>query len=243
MFVIEQTISAEDKKYISGCRTVRQQLETLKRIKVRPENELSLIEELNRTHWKAGESAMQFVWRMNELKGRMKTARDRSEDATFCSKLIREAPKSLGFTRRSIQEEIAEGRRFEWNALCERVSRAFQTAEQEAVERGARGDQSSAGSSGKLGGRAVYYTSKRTCHTCGSIYHLARDCPDKDRANRPGSFRSRYQSAVERVNSGSNVQGRQQQQSEARGDQQQSREPNRNQSGNQQNSNRRHESN
>ena len=183
MFALEQSVSAEDRKYLVKCKTVRQQLEVLKRLKIRPENELALSDQLYKLQW-GNQTAAQFLFKLKELKEKMELIRGTSEDSAFTSKLIRELPKKLTFTKRMIQAEICAGKTITWCDLIERVERAYLTAEDEDAER-AQGHRSNT---------SVYFTSRKTCYCCGSIFHLLDQCPDRDRHETADGQRSRRSS-------------------------------------------------
>lgn len=170
MFALEQSVSVEDRKYLVKCKTVRQQLEMLKRLKIRPENELALNDQLYKLQW-GNQTAAQFLYKLEELKEKIELIRGTNEDSAFTTKLIRELPKKLAFTKRMIQAEICAGKMITWCDLIERVEKAYLTAEDEDAER-AQGQRSNT---------SVYFTSRKTCYCCGSIFHLQKECPDRDR--------------------------------------------------------------
>ena len=175
MFALEQSVSAEDRKYLVKCKTVRQQLEMLRRLKIRPENELALNDQLYRLQW-GNETAAQFLYKLKELKAKIEMIRGSNEDAAFTAKLIRELPRKLGFTKRIIQSEICSGKVIAWQELIDRVEKAYLTIEEENEERAKRGRHG-----GRPNDRSVYFMDRKTCYCCGSIFHLVKDCPDRDR--------------------------------------------------------------
>ena len=204
MFAIEQTVAAEDRRYLAKCKTVRQQIELLRKHKVKPQHVYALTEELTKLNWKKEETAMQFLHRLNDLKARLETARGgQSEDPAFVTKLVAEIPNTMNFTRLSIENEIHEGKTIDYRLLCERVQRAHLKAVADEEKRKTSGEKTNADKSGREYGRgdhsgrprASYYT-ERKCFNCGSPNHLARECPERKKS---GGFTSRYDEAVSRV--------------------------------------------
>ena len=201
MFAVDQTLSNDDKKLVASCRTVRQQLAVLKKVKIRPQNIYALNESLTKIKWERGESATVFLLRLNDLKERIDTARGSKDDSMFVTKLLKEMPHYLSWTKLKLQEEIQtdDANLLDWRALCDRVQRAYQNASadyEERKEKRANGNSSS-NCNGRSNGRQrdqvnAFYTSRRkACYNCGSEFHLARNCPEPRRTNF-GGFRSRY---------------------------------------------------
>ena len=207
MFAVDQTLGDADKKIVANCKTVRQQLAILRKIKTRPQNIYTLNEQLTKVHWEKSETATMFILRLNDLKDKIETARGASEDSTFVSKLIKEMPTYLNWTRLAIQEEIQkdDAKPVEWRALCDRVQRAYQNASVDYEERkeknrsNANLNNNGRRSNGdRRNGRTdqndqygSYYTTRKKCFNCGSEFHLARNCPEPNRMQNSG-FRSRY---------------------------------------------------
>ena len=106
MFALDGTLGKSEKELVASCETVRQQLDLLKRMKIKPQNLYSLNETLTKIRWERNETATAFLHRLNELKSKMETARGASEDVAFISKLLKEIPTFMNWTRLALQEEL-----------------------------------------------------------------------------------------------------------------------------------------
>ena len=242
MFAIDQTVSAEDKKLLVNCKTVRQQLAMLKRHRVKPETVYQLTDELHSMHWGAGESAVQFTHRLTDLKNRLQQAKGGVDDeSSFVAKLVRELPKTMNFTRLKIEDAMSDGETFEYRPLVEKIQKAYlkmlgdktrkdgdRTDGERSYRQNANRNNTNSNASG-----SSFWTSRKKCHVCGSVYHLAANCPDKNKRNNNGTFNSRYQQVMNQTNQSRSASGAGQQPNQS--NQQSGQQPQQNRGQQQQN--------
>ena len=209
MFVLGQSLDETDKRYVINCETVRQQIEMLQRIKVRPQNLYTLNEELMKIRWQSGETATAFLFRLNELKAKIELARGSKEDSAFVTKLLKEMPHFLNWTKLALQSELqrANVKPIEWRDLCERVQLAYQCASADHEDRKERNRANNSNNNRSNGEQrrftrndnqnaayGSFYANRKKCHGCGSIFHLIRNCPNRRAAQSgSGEFQSRFQ--------------------------------------------------